>query len=1067
MVSDNLGNEQLTQFLYDSPNTTANVISELGWRSRDNFGNSVQFPSNPLVYPPTLNSGNAAVTSHTYGYGGALTSTTDPNNNQTSYASFMCSGANGNGIYPTTETLANGLQTTLNWDCSTGLSTSATDPNSTQTSKTYDRIGRIFQTTVASMRQTNYNYQEPACTIINGQCIVTAPTPVTITTYRDLNATGDRSVFQTRTLDQRGQVYRTQNNDIFVDTLAKLSDPATARTYEAVSNPYRSTSDSTMGWTRTVYDTMGRPIEVDHFDGATLPYPWGSSNTPSSSSTMVYDGSWTTTTDESGKVKKQHVDGLGRLDTVIEDPAGLNYQTIYTYDVGNNLSGVNQSGQTRTFVYDSLNRLYQATNPESNTTTYTYDPAGNLLTKTDANSVVTTMSYDALNRMTAKSYSNGTSLVTYCWGENPRSGNCATAPVDSSPSHTCHLNLHQVMVTSSVSTTNYSCYDAFEAPTASSQIMGLQTYSFPSYTYNLMGELTSMTYPSGRVVQTVYDSAGRATCVSGGVGTPTCTPSTAYASSITYAPQGAVSGLTLGNGLVETRTFTTRLQLLAISAGSLLNLQYSYAANGNLQSHTTTRGTQSWTDSYSANCYDGVNRLTCGTESGSGTWTLNYGYDTFGNRWLTNNSTTNLPPVTAEVPQTSSWYLTNNRIGNGWGYDNAGNIQSIAGMPRTFSYDGENRQTTATIGTTQTTYGYDGAGRRVTKTVGTATTTYVYDAKGQLAAEYGPAPTITGTWYLSDDALGSTRLMTDAAASATTMRCLDYLPFGEEVLQGYAGRGSCYYGAGYPSSPDVVSQKFTGKERDSETGLDYFEARYYSSAQGRFTSPDEFKGGIVDPFTGQDVETNTALEYADITDPQTLNKYVYVRNNPLRYVDPDGHDLMDAFDVLVGVGRGIASSITYGYVGAPSASDSLGSRTGQAIGTAWVASEGVNLAIGGGTAAVVTAPTIVGAAAGTAVAGAGVALTGGAVKNIAAMSLVKPASGKGSVPPDQRDPKRTLTDSEKAKKLAEQGGNCAHCEQPIKGEKGIAHHDPVRHADGGKDTKVVHKACHDALHSCQ
>jgi hypothetical protein len=83
------------------------------------------------------------------------------------------------------------------------------------------------------------------------------------------------------------------------------------------------------------------------------------------------------------------------------------------------------------------------------------------------------------------------------------------------------------------------------------------------------------------------------------------------------------------------------------------------------------------------------------------------------------------------------------------------------------------------------------------------------------------------------------------------------------------------------------------------------------------------------------------------------------------------------------------------------------------------------------------------------------------------MSLVKPASGKGSVPPDQRDPKRTLTDSEKAKKLAEQGGNCAHCEQPIKGEKGIAHHDPVRHADGGKDTKVVHKACHDALHSCQ
>jgi RHS repeat-associated protein len=83
--------------------------------------------------------------------------------------------------------------------------------------------------------------------------------------------------------------------------------------------------------------------------------------------------------------------------------------------------------------------------------------------------------------------------------------------------------------------------------------------------------------------------------------------------------------------------------------------------------------------------------------------------------------------------------------------------------------------------------------------------------------------------------------------------------------------------------------QFTGKERDAETGLDYFLARYYSGAQGRFLSPDEWKGGIVDPTTGQDIETNTALPYADITDPQTLNKYAYVRNNPLKYIDPDGH----------------------------------------------------------------------------------------------------------------------------------------------------------------------------------
>ena len=123
----------------------------------------------------------------------------------------------------------------------------------------------------------------------------------------------------------------------------------------------------------------------------------------------------------------------------------------------------------------------------------------------------------------------------------------------------------------------------------------------------------------------------------------------------------------------------------------------------------------------------------------------------------------------------------------------------------------------------------------------------------------------------------------------------DYLPFGQELPITWGNR------ADY--SPDASETlKFTGKERDQETGLDFFEARYFSSAQGRFTSPDEFKGGIVDPFTGLDIETNTALPYADITDPQTLNKYGYVRNSPLRYVDPDGHAL--GLDDLVGTVRG-------------------------------------------------------------------------------------------------------------------------------------------------------------------
>jgi RHS repeat-associated protein len=164
----------------------------------------------------------------------------------------------------------------------------------------------------------------------------------------------------------------------------------------------------------------------------------------------------------------------------------------------------------------------------------------------------------------------------------------------------------------------------------------------------------------------------------------------------------------------------------------------------------------------------------------------------------------------------------------------------------------------------------------------------VYDAFGRLAAEYGGTADPVGTEYLTADHLGSTRLVT--SSTGAERRCLDYLPFGEQMTQGMGTRGACYASA---TEPRV---KFTGKERDAETGLDYFLARYYSAAQGRFTSPDEFQGGIVDPFTGQQVGAPGPLPYADITGPQTLNKYAYVRNNPLRYIDPNGHVIDEVAD---------------------------------------------------------------------------------------------------------------------------------------------------------------------------
>jgi RHS repeat-associated protein len=103
--------------------------------------------------------------------------------------------------------------------------------------------------------------------------------------------------------------------------------------------------------------------------------------------------------------------------------------------------------------------------------------------------------------------------------------------------------------------------------------------------------------------------------------------------------------------------------------------------------------------------------------------------------------------------------------------------------------------------------------------------------------------------------------------SGTPVRRYDYFPFGQEIASGYGSRTTV---TGYTT--DTLNPKFTGKPRDYESGLglDYFGARYLSSAQGRFTSPDPMQ--------------NSAKPW----DPQSWNRYSYALNNPLKFVDPNG-----------------------------------------------------------------------------------------------------------------------------------------------------------------------------------
>lgn len=145
----------------------------------------------------------------------------------------------------------------------------------------------------------------------------------------------------------------------------------------------------------------------------------------------------------------------------------------------------------------------------------------------------------------------------------------------------------------------------------------------------------------------------------------------------------------------------------------------------------------------------------------------------------------------------------------------------------------------------------------------TVTATSVADGSLSGTATVTLSPSGPQVYYYIEDQLGSSRVITDSAGNI----CYDadFYPFGGERTV----VNTC-----------PQHYKFTGKERDPESNLDNFEARFYSSQTGRFMSPDWSKNP-------------QGVPYADFNDPQTLNLYGYVRNNPTSKEDVDGHSIWD------------------------------------------------------------------------------------------------------------------------------------------------------------------------------
>jgi len=587
------------------------------------------------------------------------------------------------------------------------------------------------------------------------------------------------------------------------------------------------------------------------------------------------------------------------------------YVTRYQYDALGNVTCVHQKGmdttpdkpcndstvpatwRPRNYTYDSLSRILSSTNPEFGTISYTYDNNGNVLTRTapapnqtGLATVTITYSYDVLNRLFQKSYSDGTTPSAFFTYDAPSAWG---VPVFNVVGRLASAHTDQTVPRGE----SIFSYDAVGRVTMNDQCTPLNcgTSHFDiGYTYDLLGDLISYTTGVANVgFNQAFDSLGRVQQLTSNV-VDAQHPATLATVDPTngYFATSAIRKVTYGNGLTETAAYNIRLQpcrtnlnasggaLLncgdAAPAGSVQDFQYGFSPNTNNGTVATFSGAgvQNFNRSYS---YDSLNRLQSMSAPGDACNGLSWTYDAWANR--TDQSATAVACRTFH-----SQVDTKNRLSSpGYQYDAAGNLTSD-GM-HSYTYDAENRLIKVDAGNTAT-YIYDAMGRRVEKQVGTVRTDYVYGHDGNVVTEYNNTcaaicwsvgylylhDKLIGeykdgtTYFITKDHLGSSRLLTKP--DKTTQESTDFLPYGEQIAGG-----------------NVTSHKFTSKERDPESGLDNFGARYYSSALGRFLS--------IDPAS------------PNYEKPQTLNRYAYADNNPTSNLDPDGRSTVSAIYTL---GRG-------------------------------------------------------------------------------------------------------------------------------------------------------------------
>lgn len=811
---------------------SANVLS-INRYTRDANGNA-------LTSASTTNGSAFLSSSKTYNANGTVATSTSLLGAVTTFNVSAC-----NNTLPASS-VTSGITTTFNWDCNGAVLNSTSDSNGSQSFQYNDPLYRSTRITDQTGANSNSSF--------------------TANSVETTLSTGSG------TIDILGVV------DSFGNLIARQA--FNGSTYDTVSHvfigshlvrdhrPCTTTSGATCVTTQFsyVYDTVGRlQTKTDTTTGATKTVSYNANDTK-----VTISGSGSSP----ARSIQTEVDGFGRVVSVCEvttaagsascgqTASATGYLTTYHYTPNGLLDTVTQfangaSPQVRSFTFDKLGRKLTQTTPEGGLVTFKYDVSalcnngavfnGQLVERNDARGQKTCYTYDALGRVLTVTYPGVSGINKYFVYD--------AATVNGQVMSNVTGRLAEAYTASTINGTKVTDFGFSYSPRGEITDVYESTpnsggYYHASASYYANGAVGMVSTGATNKPGWFYgiDTMGR---TSGLWESTNCTGACKLlVGSITY-DLGRVTGISYASGDSDAFTYdatTGRANDYTLNKGPKnVKGTLTWFPNGNLQTQAftdTITPANAHTCNYS---YDDLARVT-GVNCGA-TWSQTFSYDAFGNL------------VKSGSGSFAGLYNNKNQLTNMSAvYDASGNLTSInQGVTHTYTWDAENR--ISTIDGKSLTY--DAFDRVVQE--GT-TVEILYGPNGKLAVMNGQAATrvylplpkgakVTydpGPQFEHPDVMGNTILGT----SWTQGKVFDrfFAPFGE-----------MYNNSG------TSTASFTGHTQDLDSNLYDFEFREQNPSQGRWLNPDP-----------------SGMDGSETGDPQTLNRYSYVRNSSMSLVDPQG-----------------------------------------------------------------------------------------------------------------------------------------------------------------------------------